>query len=206
MRVVFVRHGEGHHNVNNLYSLPEFELTEKGKKQAKAAADRIVKLPIDIIVSSPYKRTLQTTEIINKQLGKEIILSDLAIEVVRPTEIAGKDMSHPEVKAIRKQLDDNFDNEDWHFSDEENFYDLQNRAQKFIEYLETLDQDNILVVSHGVFIKMVVMVIVLKQELSPQGFLNGYHTMSLETSGLTLCDKTDKSWKLITWNDHSHLG
>ncbi len=207
MRIVFVRHGEGHHNVNKLYSLPDFELTKEGKTQAESAAERIANLPIDIIICSPFKRTQQTAEIINQKINKKIVLSDLAVEVRRPKEIAGKNMDLPEVKEIKKQLDDNFTKSDWRFSDEENFFDLRDRAKKFIKYLETFKEENILVVSHGVFIKMIVMVIVLKEELTPQAFLNGYDTMSLHTSGLTICERREqKGWKLITWNDHAHLG
>ena len=208
MKVYFVRHGEGHHNANNLYSLPEFELTEKGKGQAKAAAERVKHLPIELIVASPFKRTMQTMEIINEVIKKKVVLSDLAVEVKRPTEIAGKRIDATENMEIRKQLDDNFHVEDYHFSDEENFFDLKNRAQKFLKYLETFEEkhEHLLVVSHAVFIKMAVLSMVLQDALTPKAFLNAYNTLALATSGLTMCEKNEKGWKLITWNDQSHLG
>src|SRR3989344_9086073 len=112
MIIYFVRHGEGHHNANNLYSLPDFELTDKGKAQAKAAAERVKHLPIELIIASPFKRTIQTMEIINEVIKKEVVSSDLAVEVKRPTEIAGKRIDAPENLAIRKILDDNFHNPD----------------------------------------------------------------------------------------------
>ena len=208
MTVYFVRHGEGHHNANDLYSHPDFELTEKGMGQARAAAERVKHLPIELIISSPYKRTMQTTEIINQVINRPVELSDLAIEVKRPSEISGKKRFDPEVVTIKKQLDDSFHLKDWHYSDEENFFDLKTRAQKFLDYLETFEgkHQHILVVSHAVFIKMVVLTMILKNEITPQGFLNVYDTMFLATSGLTVCEKNDKGWKLITWNDQSHLG
>lgn len=207
MNVYFIRHGEGHHNANNLYSLPDFELTDKGKEQAKAAAGRVKSLPIDLIIASPYKRTIQTMEIINETLKKEVVLSDLAVEVKRPVEIAGKRIDAPENLEIRKILDDNFHNPDFHYSDEENFFDLKTRAQKFIKYLETFEgkHNNLLVVSHAVFIKMTVLSLVLEDTLTPTAFLTAYNTMALATSGLTVCEKSNKGWKLITWNDQSHL-
>lgn len=206
MIIYFVRHGEGIHNANNLYSRPDFELTENGKEQARAVAERIRHLSIDLIVSSPYKRTLQTMEIINKVINKQVIFSDLAVEIKRPTEIAGKSIDDPNNSAIRKQLDDNFHIKNYHYSDEENFYDLKTRALKFLDYLQTLGKENILVVTHAVFIKMLVLNIILQEELTPEGFLNAYHPLALATSGLTVCEKNDKGWKLITWNDQSHLG
>ena len=208
MIIYFVRHGEGHHNANNLYSLPDFELTDKGKAQAKAAAERVKHLPIELIIASPFKRTIQTMEIINEVIKKEVVSSDLAVEVRRPTEIAGKRIDAPENMTIRKILDDNFHKPDFHYSDEENFFDLKNRAQKFLKFLETFEgkYNHILVVSHALFIKMAVLDLALKDALTPKVFLNAYHTMSLATSGITMCEKNDKGWKLITWNDQSHLG
>lgn len=207
MIIYFVRHGEGHHNASDLYSHPDFELTEKGRGQAAAAAERVKHLPIELIVASPYKRTVQTMEIINQVIDKPVEFSDLAVEVKRPSEISGKNRNDPEVAAIKKQLDDNFHLRNWHYSDEENFFDLKGRAQKFLKYLETFkDKQHILVVSHAVFIRMVILVMILKDEITPQGFLNVYETMHLATSGLTVCEKNEKGWRLITWNDQSHLG
>ncbi len=208
MTIYFVRHGEGHHNANNLYSLPDFELTDKGKAEAKGAGGRLKHLPIELLIVSNFKRTRQTAEIILEEIGeKPVIFSDLPVEVKRPTEIAGKKIDAPENLEIRKQLDDNFHIEDYHFSDEENFFDLKKRAEKFLGYLETFEgkHDHILVVSHAVFIKMAVLSLVLKEALTPEAFLTAYNTMSLATSGLTMCKKNEKGWKLITWNDQSHL-
>jgi len=208
MQIYFVRHGEGHHNANNLYSLPEFELTEKGKEQARGVAGRLKHLPIEILIVSPYKRTVQTAEIINQVLNKPVVYSELAVEIKRPSEIAGKPIDHPESQKIRNILDSNSHLPDFHFSDEENFFDLKTRAQKFLKFLETFEEKNrhLAVVTHAVFIKMLALNIILQDALTPQGFLNAYHPLSLATSGLTVCEKNEKGWKLITWNDQSHLG
>lgn len=207
MIIYLVRHGEGHHNANNLYSLPEFELTDKGKEQARGIAGRLKHLPIETLIVSPYRRTVQTAEIINQVLGKPVIYSELAVEVRRPSEIAGKPIDDPDTKKIREILDSNAHLPDFHYSDEENFFDLKERTQKFIKYLETFERKNqhLAVVTHAVFIKMLVLDIILQDALTPQGFLNAYHPFTLATSGLTVCEKDDKGWKLITWNDQSHL-
>lgn len=206
MKIYFVRHGEGHHNANNLYSLPEFELTDKGKKQAQSAAQRVKTLPIELMVISPYKRTIQTAEIINQVLKKPIVYSDLAIEIIRPKEIAGKKMDLPESKRIRKLLDQNFHKPGWHYSDEENFHDLHLRASQFLAFLTTLPNEHILVVSHGIFIKMLFLTMMFKDKVTTEQYLRSYDFLHLETSGLTVCQYKDNDWGLITWNDHSHLG
>lgn len=205
MRIYFVRHGEGEHNVKKLYSLPDFSLTENGEEQAKAAADRIKTLPIELIIASTFKRTIQTAEIINQQLEKEIILSDLATEVRRPSEIAGKSPADPEVAKIRSEMDKNSHLPDWHYSDEENFYDLRKRAMDFINYLEGLNYDHVLVVTHLIFIQALVLTMMLKDNLTPETLLRAYKFLEIETSGLTICEYQDNDWHLITWNDHAHL-
>jgi broad specificity phosphatase PhoE len=206
MIVYFVRHGEGHHNAQNLYSLPEFELTEKGKAEAKAAGRRLKSLPIELLVVSSYKRTQQTAEILNKEIGeKPFILSDLPVEVKRPSEIAGKRIDLPESISIREQMDTNSHLEDWHYSDEENFSDLKKRGYKFLEYLETLKQEHVAVVSHSVFIKMIGLLIIVGEELNPTIFNRSYKGLKLATSGLTVCSFKDGLWSVDTWNDQAHL-
>lgn len=225
MKVYFVRHGEGEHNVNKVYSTPHFNLTQKGIKQAESLADRLINFPIELILSSPYQRTKQTSEIIrthfasssDKQKAPEVIFTDLLEELKRPSEISGKSWEDPEIIKIRQLMYENFHKKDWHFSDEENFYDLKQRALKFIEYLEKFEQKHILIVSHINMIKMIVLTMMFAESLSPDIFSRAYDFLTLSTSGLTICQKTDNThnyfgterktlWELITWNDQSHLG
>lgn len=206
MTIYFVRHGEGHHNANNLYSLPEFELTEKGKGEAKAAGGRLKNLPIELLIVSSYKRTQQTAEIINAEIGgKPVILSDLPVEVKRPSEIAGKRMDMPENKQIRKLMDDNLHDPNWRYSDEENFFDLKKRAGEFLRHLEGYREEHIGVISHSVFIKMAGLLIMVGDELTPSMFNRSYKGMQLATSGLTICEFKDGLWSMVTWNDQAHL-
>jgi broad specificity phosphatase PhoE len=207
MNIYFVRHGEGHHNANNLYSLPHFELTDKGRDEAKSAGERLEHLPIELLIVSSFTRTKQTAEIINNEIGdKPVLFSDLPVEVKRPSEIAGKRIDLPESQEIRKQMDQNADNPDWRYSDEENFHDLKNRAAKFLEYLQSFKEENIAVISHSVFIKMVILLIIAGEEITPKMFNRTYKGMKLATSGLTVCELKDDLWSLVTWNDQSHLG
>lgn len=206
MTIYFVRHGEGHHNVNNLYSLPHFELTEKGKEEAKAAGGRLKNLPIQLLVVSSFKRTQQTAEIINEEIGnKPVILSDLPVEVRRPSEIAGRRIDLPESQEIRRQMDKNANDPSWRYSDEENFHDLKKRAGDFLKHLEEYKENHIGVISHSVFIKMVGLLIMVGDELTPTMFNRSYRGMKLATSGLTICEFNKDLWSLVTWNDQAHL-
>lgn len=207
MTIYFVRHGEGHHNANNLYSLPDFELTQKGKQEARAAGERLKHLPIELLIVSSFIRTKQTAEIINEEIGnKPVIFSDLPVEVRRPSEIAGKRLDLPENIQIRRLMDDNADDPEWRYSDEENFHDLKKRAGEFLKHLEEYKEENIGVISHSVFIKMVILLIIAGEELTPSIFNRSYQGMKFATSGLTVCTFENDLWSLVTWNDQSHLG
>lgn len=206
MTIYFVRHGEGHHNANGLYSLPDFELTDKGKEEVRSAGGRLKNLPIELLVVSTYKRTQQTAEIINQEIGnKPVTFSDLAVEIKRPTEIAGKKINLPEHIEIRRLMEAYANDPNWHYSDEENFYDLKTRGYEFFKYLESFKQEHIAVVSHSVFIKMLVLLIIVGDDLTPAIFNRSYKGMALATSGLTICEYKNELWSLLTWNDQAHL-
>ncbi|KAI1377578.1 phosphoglycerate mutase-like protein [Hypoxylon crocopeplum] len=62
-RLILTRHAQAEHNVDLDYSIPDAPLTPLGKKQAASLARLIPGLQkeADVIISSPLKRTLQTT-------------------------------------------------------------------------------------------------------------------------------------------------
>lgn len=61
--IIICRHSQATHNVADDYSLPDAPLTELGKQQASKLPEIVPQLQrqVDLIVSSPLKRALQTT-------------------------------------------------------------------------------------------------------------------------------------------------
>ncbi|KAL7276399.1 hypothetical protein RUND412_000603 [Rhizina undulata] len=60
--LTLVRHGQAHHNVDQKYYLHDPYLTELGEIQCETLPERFPdEPPVDLLVSSPLKRTLQTT-------------------------------------------------------------------------------------------------------------------------------------------------
>lgn len=84
--IYLVRHGETRANkLRLIFGHLDWDLTDKGKKQAKKASDTLTKLlkkeKVDFIVSSPLLRAKSTTKIINKKLKiKKIIIDKNLIE------------------------------------------------------------------------------------------------------------------------------
>lgn len=207
MKVYFVRHGESTFNALGLNQHRYVSLSETGKKQAAFVAKRFTNTPIDIIISSTYARAQQTAEAINIVVQKDIVYIELLKEIKRPTVVERKSVSDPQVLEIKQSIDKYYSDEDWHYSDEENFFDLQRRAEEFISYLETVKEENILVVTHGMILRMIVATMFLGKKVTPDLFLQFERFFKTSNAGMTVCERGKESgWKLLTWNDSAHLG
>lgn len=79
----FVRHGDVHNPDGIIYGrLPNFNLSEKGRKQIEQTANFFKDKKIDEIYSSPLARAKESAVIIQKALAlKSIHISDLLLEV-----------------------------------------------------------------------------------------------------------------------------
>lgn len=76
--LTLVRHGEAQHNVGRRHHLPDTYLTDLGESQCRELCEHFPASPvIDLLVSSPLHRTLQTT-----QIGFAAQVAQLGIEVL----------------------------------------------------------------------------------------------------------------------------
>lgn len=206
MKIYFVRHGQTKYNVLYIHQPENAELSELGIKQAKILAKRFSKIPINIIYSSPMKRAKQTAEIINKSLKKKIIYSNFLKERKGPSEFLGKRTDSPEVFKINKIRNLHENNPFWHYSDEENFIEFKARIKKFFNILPKTKKENILVVTHGGPIRMMIF-LMMGDEFAPQTFYKFSDLFKLNNTGITFCEKDKKGiWSVRTYNDHTHLG
>ncbi|HWO71942.1 MAG TPA: histidine phosphatase family protein [Dehalococcoidia bacterium] len=72
MRLVLVRHGESVGNFENrLQGQADFDLTERGRKQAELTADRLLDLGVRAVYTSHLLRAHQTALIFGERLGVE---------------------------------------------------------------------------------------------------------------------------------------
>lgn len=87
-----------------------------------------------------------------------------------------------------------------------NYHDLSKRAVKAVDYIESQTVENILVVSHGLFIRVMLGVMIFGDDLNSkvgQKLINSFHT---HNSGITMLESINDKWRLLTWNDYAHLG
>lgn len=208
--VYFIRHGESEGNTGPIRQDGSSPLSVRGREQAMFMAERCSKLPIDILVASTMARAQQTAEIIGEKIGKDVVSSDLFTERRRPSAQTGKPKDDLEALKIDKDIWNNFGTAGYRHSDEENFEDLRNRARKGLEFLANRPEENIAVVTHGFFMRIIMAHVVFRERLTGKECEQFMRTFHMENTGLTIIkyagpDK-EPPWWVWTWNDHAHLG
>ncbi len=212
MNIYFVRHAQSEGNVSKIEHHDGVKLTEQGKKQAGSLAKRFKDIPVEVIVSSTYIRTRETAEIINEVVNKEVIYSDSLIERLVPSEILGKVADKDDVQAVYNLLRENFLKPDARHSDEENFEDLRDRAGKALDFVTSLPYENILVVTHGSFLRSLFAYMIFGKEITGREFFMVHRALRNKNTGITLVEYKKSSsplkndWIIHAWNDHAHLG
>ena len=81
--IYLIRHGESLANKQGVYQGQSIDtgLTELGKKQARAAAKVLTRLKLEVIYTSPLKRTKETAQIIGRQIGLPILENIKLLEI-----------------------------------------------------------------------------------------------------------------------------
>jgi broad specificity phosphatase PhoE len=78
MLLYLVRHGQSEGNIVT-YDVPDGQLTPLGHRQAAEAATRLSPEGIDLIISSPLRRALQTADALHRRTGiRHEVWQDLA--------------------------------------------------------------------------------------------------------------------------------
>ena len=83
----FIRHGQAESNVKRIVNSRvgvKNPLTEKGQKQIESTGKKLKDSDIDLIIASPLQRTIETAEIIAKNVGidkSKIIIDDRLAEI-----------------------------------------------------------------------------------------------------------------------------
>ena len=71
-KISFMRHGEGEHNVQNIFSSDEqkeFHLTEEGKRKVRENTKKYLQKAPDLIIASPVLRTQETAALVREEFG-----------------------------------------------------------------------------------------------------------------------------------------
>jgi broad specificity phosphatase PhoE len=120
-------------------------LSRRGRLQTKSIVKKLRGQKIDLIISSPYRRTKETALIVAKELDlgvvfdKRLVDSKMGIYCGRPKAEYFRDFSKDPKKRFKMRP-----------SGGESWYDVQKRTREFLKSVEKKYQGkNILVVGHG---------------------------------------------------------
>jgi isoleucyl-tRNA synthetase len=146
-----MRHGEAENNILNILSgdpKAPHHLTEDGRKQVQESAESIKGSHIDLMVVSPFVRTIETAEIVKNTLGlsESQMIIDAHIRELNSGSWNGRDVDD------FIEFVTNIDDGDPFISKQdgiENWADIKKRVGDFLYDLEKkFDGKNILIVTH----------------------------------------------------------
>ncbi len=183
-QIYFIRHAESEKNVDKDYP-GENTLTKRGHEQTKILAERLKEIPVDLLLVTSKKRAQQTMEVISSSSSAPVRESDLFDE-------NNKDFERMPPGPERT----------------DSFKHLIIRAKEAISFLENLSEKKIVIVTHGRFLKFLTAYILFKENLTEESVVLFMQHIGTGNTGITMFKYDDEKnhWRLITWNDHGHLG
>ncbi len=172
-----------------------------------AVAERIERIGVEALISSPFLRAFDTAKIIGERVGLVPEQNKLFGEWTEPSQFAGKRTDHPEVREIFEAVHTTID-ASYRHTDEETFTELVTRAASAIRVLEGHSAKRICVVTHGGFLRIIIGVMTFGSEFTKKNFTHFLKHFYASNTGVTYTRNIDEAtgWQLITWNDQSHLG
>lgn len=199
MKLYITRHGETEWNLEKRWQgRHNSELTENGIDGAEALAQVLLEEKIDLIISSPMKRTTHTTEIINKNRNIPVIFDDRLLEICCG-DYEGK-LKKDIIKTNAERLNAI---RTYPFTEPypngESLVDVFNRAKSFIQDISKKYADkNVLVVSHGAFI------ICLYNYLK-FGKMLEWSNVGVDNCSFSEFEMCNGEFREICFNDTSHI-
>lgn len=205
-KIYLVRHGQTSANVSDVIQDAYSELSETGKAQAAVLAERLRKLTFDHLLVSDYVRARQTADLLLPYTTVQPVYTELVREIKRPTEFIGQPRHGDEFHAFEAQAAAYASDPMWHFSDEENYYDIVARIKKLLALVDTYEGDTV-IITHGRFIISVMMYVIMRGKLTPEVWLADLSTFTQENTGITVLSYKEQKqlWALTTFNDHAHF-
>jgi broad specificity phosphatase PhoE len=199
MEIFLVRHGDCYNSSIEYFNIDKNTmdppLTSKGIEQTHKLVKRLNNLHFDKIYSSDLKRAKQTSEIIQKTIKSDIILSD-AFREINMGELFQKSWNeYPEIYAKWKLHE-----EDISYPNGENGADVWNRCKKEIELIEKIPYERIIIVCHGGTIRSIICgILKIPQQ---KRFYLGFPP---ENCSISMILYQENEYYMHTFNDYKHI-
>ncbi len=133
--IYFIRHAQANSTILDQQSRP---LTIKGLHDSLLLAKRFTNVKIDLIFSSPYKRTIDTV----KEIAAEHNLTVKSLDDLRGLRIQSNWIS-----SYRSFFLKYWDDFSYHYADGESFAELQNRSIAVLQKIINDNRDKTIIIS-----------------------------------------------------------
>ena len=208
--VYFVRHGQSVDNASPVFQSVDSPLSEKGIAQAKSIAERLSTIEFETLIVSPVQRTKETAGYISGKTNKDIVFSNLLVERIKPDEIDGKPWTDEKANKVWQAWEKTLYAPGKRVSNGENYDDTVTRVDRALKFLESRPESTLAVVTHGYFLRAIVIRILLGDNLTGPIMKSFQERASIENTGITVLEYKDAfeekyAWRLLTYNDHSHF-
>jgi broad specificity phosphatase PhoE len=172
MRLIYVRHGESESNAAaDRVALPEEQgdrLTDRGREQARAAADAVASAGARRLFSSPMRRATETAAVIAERTGLEIEINPLIHELREFEGYTELDSDRQVELRWSTRMAAHADDPDYGPDGADSFNHLISRVRGFKAELEGLDDDAVVIaVSHGIFLRFFLLDSLLGDAFTP---------------------------------------
>lgn len=157
MELVMVRHGQSEWNLAGKLQgqVMHVPLTELGLEQAAQSAEQVAGLVRDpVLVSSDQVRAVQTARVIADRLGVELVTTELAREH-HFGDLEGRTRAELHAEPVPEGMHIN----EVAWGGGESVQELYARCTRLLEYLRGLGSDEVVLVSHGDALRVLLAVI-----------------------------------------------
>jgi broad specificity phosphatase PhoE len=197
--IYIVRHGETDYNRKGIVQGQgvDTSLNELGRQQAAAFFEQYQDRHFELVITSTLKRTKETMlPFIEKGLPWKQYQEINEIDWGRHE---GK-QSSPELRADYKRLIDEWNRGNYHAGIEggETAFQMGQRLQRFIDQVQQMPEQKILVCSHGRAIRALLCLM----QAEPLKFMNNYQHAN---TGLYQVEQQGQRFRFLLENDLSHL-
>ncbi len=200
VKLYIVRHAESEWNpIGRYQGLLDPELSQRGRRQAQLLAEEFSKISVDVIYSSPLKRTMETAKAVAQGVGLEVLPERRIIEIDHGV------WSGMLVEEVMQKFPEDF--ETWikrpheiSFPKGESLLDVYRRVKDFLEELKEKHWgETVMVVSHTVPIRAMYCAL-LNVDLS------NFWSFGCDNASYSLIHMEEDRNVLLKLNSMCHLG
>ncbi|MCX7928333.1 MAG: histidine phosphatase family protein [Patescibacteria group bacterium] len=210
MRVYLIRHGQSQARVTGNRQGPKTPLSEEGVLQSRKVAEVLAKFELSLILSSPWERALQTAKIISDVIRLPVEVVNYIHERKLHPNLYYASLDSDINRSYVEKLHANYTDFNWKFKGKgESVAQVYKRAMRFKKHiLKNYRSENILVVTHGVFLFCFIMVAILDNKFDEKMLMKLLTQFVYTNTGISLLEyeKETNKWRLKYFNDINHLG